>query len=169
MGKILTIRNKLFSLRGQMDINDEHEQSLFTAKGEFSFFFSPTWRVFRENNELATIKKRRFSIRPTYDVTSIFGSYSVKRKLLSWTRQYYVVDGMYHGATAKGNFFDLAFTIQFGGTEIATANEKLISLRDTHVIIVNRDEEPDVLFTSVLMVIMQLDKSDDKTSGTLSD
>ena len=164
MSKILTIRNKLLSLRGQMDINDEHDQSLFTAKGELSFIFSPTWRIFDSQNKLATIKKKKLTFRPTYSVRSIFGSYTVKRKLLSWTRQYYVVDGMYQGATANGSLLDLAFTISHGDREISSASEKLISLRDTHVIVVNEDEEPDVLFTTVMMVIMQLDKKNDSVA-----
>lgn len=167
MSRILTIRNKLLSLRGQMDINDEHDQSLYTAKGELSFLFSPTWRIFDSQNKLASIKKKKFSFKPTYSVRSIFGSYTVRRKLFSWTRQYYVVDGMYTGASAKGNLLDLAFTINHGEREISSASEKLVSLRDTHVIIVNQDEEPDVLFTVVMMVIMQLDKNNGST--TVSD
>ncbi len=169
MNKILTIRNKLLSLRGQMDINDEYDQGLYTARGELSFFFSPTWRITNSHSEIATLKRRRFSLRPTYDVTSQFGNYTVKKKWLSWSRHYTVSGGMFDGATATGNFLDLEFSIKHGNREIASVSERLVSLRDTHVIIVNKDESPDVLFTCVLMVIMQLDKRDGNGSVVGSD
>lgn len=160
MSRLLSITNKLFSLRGRMEILDDQGNQAYEARGELSFL-SPTWKIKSAGSEKAQIRKKILSLVPTWVVNGDLGEFIVKRKVFSWTRQYYTVGGKLDGAVVKGSVFDLGFEIRFGSECLARASGKLLSLRDRHTIEVIGEPE---LFVVVAMVILLMDRKDKRDS-----
>ena len=154
MTRILSIANKLLSLRGHIDITDEHGSLAYEAKGELALF-APTWRITRSEKEVATIRRKIFSWSPTWIVQEGSEVFQIKRKLLSWTRQYYAVGGSYDGTIVEGNIWDLSFRVFRNLDTIATATGKILTLRDRHNIEIVGEGE---LFVVIAMVVLQLDR-----------
>ncbi|MEK8051237.1 hypothetical protein AACH10_13385 [Ideonella sp. DXS22W] len=154
MPRQLSIANKLLSLRGRMEIADGQGNQAYEARGEFSLL-SPTWRITGEGREVAQVRRKIFAWVPTWVVCGELGEFKVKRKLLSWTRQYYAVGGELDGAIIKGNLFDLRFEVQLGEETIARATGRILTLRGRHNIEVIGQPE---LFVVIAMVILHLDR-----------
>ncbi len=75
MSKLLSINNKLRSLRGRLTITDESDEVAYDAQGEFSLF-SLTWRLAKSGKEIATIRKKAFSWSPTWIINGELNSCS---------------------------------------------------------------------------------------------
>lgn len=159
MTRVLSIANKLLSIRGQMDISDEQGNQIYEAKGELALL-SSIWRIRDGSHELAQIRKKLFSFIPTWDVEGMAGKFQVKRKLFSWARKYYVTGGKLDGATVKGELSGLNFEILNNQKTIARASGKILSLRDRHRIEILSEE--DELFAVIAMVILHLDRKEER-------
>jgi uncharacterized protein YxjI len=155
MTRLLSIANKLLSLRGRMEITDDQGNPAYDAKGEIAFL--PTWRIEGGGREVARVRKKLFAWVATWVVEGDLGEFAVKRKYFSWSRQFYVVGGALDGATIKGNLFDLRFEVRVGDALIAKATDRIFTLRDRQDIEVLGEPE---LFVVIAMVILHLDKRD---------
>lgn len=154
MTRVLSIANKLLSLRGRMEITDEHGSLAYEARGELAFL-APTWQINSGENEVATVRRKIFSWAPTWIIQYGSEEFHIKRKLLSWTRQYYAVGGPYDGAITQGNLWDLSFRISRDHETIAVATGKILSLRDRHNFEVTGEGE---VFAVISMVVLHLDR-----------
>jgi uncharacterized protein YxjI len=161
MPRILTFSNALLSLRGRIEIGDEQGRPVYEARGEFSLF-SPTWRVHAQGQEVVRLRKRLLAWRPTWDVQLGAQRMVVDRKLLSFTRVHRVHGGPYDGATLAGNLWDLSFAITRVQQVLARARSKLLSLRDVHTVEVLGSAPADELFVVAAMLVVLLDKRDNK-------
>jgi uncharacterized protein YxjI len=168
MSTVLSISNKIFSLKGQMFIDDEKGERRYDAKGEFAFF-CPTWTLKNSTKELAKVKRKLWAWSPTWNVQSEIGDFTIKRKLFSWTRTYYVEGGSYDGAIIRGNIWDLKFEISHQDKRIASAKSELLSLRDTLNIQIHETKYNAELFTTITMVVLNLDKQNDNNGSDSSD
>ena len=166
MPQTLSIATKLLSLRGAIRVTDESDRLAYEARGEFAFF-SPTWTVFQGDTQLATLRRRIFAWRRTWDVQGKLGPFVLKRKIFSFTRKMFVEGGPFADATVSGNIWDLRFTIARGGTAIAVASGKILTLRDRHNVQLLTDNEDDALFTVIAMVAVQLERKADEKSERL--
>lgn len=164
MSTVLSISNKLLSFRGRMSIGDENGKALYDANGQFSFLW-PTWTLRKSDKHIATVKRKLWAWQPTYIIDSCLGDFVVKRHLFSWTRSYTVIGGPYDGAEIKGNFWDLKFRVTHGNKCIASAKGQILSMRDTHSILVHNGKTDDELFTTIVMVVLQLDKQSDRSDS----
>lgn len=156
MTRVLSIANKLLSLRGRMDVTDEHGSLAYEAKGEIALI-SPTWRINSNEKEVASVRRKIFSLTPTWIVQCGSEEFKIKRKLFSWTRQYYAVGGSHDGTIVKGNIWDLSFKVLRNRNTIATATGNILTLRDRHNIEIVGEGE---LFVVISMVVMHLDRLD---------
>jgi uncharacterized protein YxjI len=155
MTRLLSIANKLLSLRGRMEITDDQGNPAYEARGEIAFL--PTWRIEAGSREVAQVRKKLFAWVSTWVVGGELGEFVVKRKYFSWSRQFYVVGGALDGATIKGNLFDLKFEVRVGDEVIARATDRIFTLRDRQDVEILGEPE---LFVVVAMVILHLDKRD---------
>ena len=158
--RILTVSNKLLSVRGEVRINDGEGAPVYTARGEFSFF--PTWRLYREGvefEEVATLRRKVFAIRPTWLVRADGEQFRICRKLLSFRRSYFIVGSPYDGASLQGKLFDLSFGIEQDGRTLARARGRILTLRDVHSVEVTSPS--DELFVVVVMLVLQLERRDE--------
>lgn len=161
MTKFLSISNKLLSLRGNIRLNDESGRLAFEAIGEFAIF-SATWRVLQGDVEVASICRRIFSIRRTWEIEGLTGHWRIKRKIFSFSRTMYVEGGFHNGATICGNIWDRHFSIEKNGVEISRAGTDILTLRDRHNIEVLSHDPIDLVLTVISMVVVQLDRRDEE-------
>jgi uncharacterized protein YxjI len=154
MTRILSIANKLLSLRGRMEIADEQGAPAYEARGEFALLV-PIWRISRNEQEVATVRRKIFAWAPTWIIQCGPESFLIQRKLLSWTRQYHAVGGSYDGAVVKGNIWALSFRVARGPATLATASGKILTLRDRHNVEIFGEGE---LFVVIAMVVLHIDR-----------
>ncbi|XOV77968.1 MAG: hypothetical protein ACFHVJ_13565 [Aestuariibacter sp.] len=162
----LVISNKLLSLRGRMEITDENGILLYDAVGELALF-SPTWRITKGQEQVASVKRKTFSFAPTYFVKSKLGDFVIKRKVFSLSRRYHILGGPFNGAVISGNLLDLKFNINHGTQTLARASGNVLSLRDRHNIEVTSTQPEAELMTVIAMVTLNLDKKSDSSSGSI--
>lgn len=163
MPQVLSIANKLLSLRGAIRITDENDHLAYEAKGEFALF-SPTWTIYRGDAVVATARRRIFALRHTWELDGQLGAFLIKKKILSITRKMYVEGGPYDGATILGNIFDLQFSVEKAdGSVLAKAAGKILTLRDRHNVQLMDQDESDNLFTVIGMVVLQLARKSEES------
>lgn len=160
MPQFLSVTNKLLSLRGNIRLTDENDNLAFEAKGDFALF-SATWRIFQGDVQVATVRRRIFSIRPTWEIGGNLGEFLIKRKIFALSRKMYVEGGPFNEAKIVGNIWDLRFSIEKGCTPLAKASGKILTLRDRHNVQLLSQNAADVLFTVISMVVVQLDRDDE--------
>lgn len=157
MSKRFIVRDKLLSLRGRIEVTDAEDFLAYEAVGEFALF-RPTWRVYRDGTEVATITRRLFSWSPSWDITSQLGNFTITRKLFSWTRGYSVSSGNLADLRISGSLWDMSFEILRGEKLIAAARGKWMSLRNAQVIELLSSEPANELLTIIAMMLLHLDR-----------
>ena len=155
MPRVLSISNKLLSLRNRIEILDDAGTVIYSCS-RASFFSSRSFFVNVGETEVARIKRKLFSWAPTWLVEGKAGNFAIRTRLLSLRRVYDVKGGPFHGAQVRGNLWDVKFMIALDETLVAQANKRLISLRDTHAIEVMRDDDASELLSVVAIIVVLL-------------
>lgn len=158
MSRVLSVANKLLSVRGTIDITDGDGNLTYRGKGQLAAF-SPTWRVYRGDNQVGTIRRRIFSLVPTWEIAGELGGFRIKRRWFSFTRKYYTVGGPADGATVTGNLWDLRFQVARAGQTLAQAKGRLLTMRDRHDVEVLCQPE---LFIVFAVLVLQMDRRDER-------
>lgn len=165
MSRTLYIKNKIFSLKGKMFINDKHDRVVYVANRE-SVFSASRWKINKNQLAVASLKRKVFSWSPTWTVSSAVGDFVIKRQLWSWTRCYTVINGPFDGAMAKGKIWSLKFEIEADGQKIAQVKREAFSIKDVHVFEIINDDEKAELLTVIFMVALRSDRYSE--NGVLS-
>jgi uncharacterized protein YxjI len=165
MSRILSVANKLLSLRGAIEITDERGDLAYRAAGSFSLL-SPTWRIYRGDVEVGSVRKKIFTFAPTWELHGELGAFKIKRKILSFVRRYYAVGGAADGAVVSGNFLDLRFDVSHSGQTLAKARGRLLTIRDRHEVEVIGEPE---LFVVFAMLVLQIDRRTRKRKAASHD
>jgi len=158
MSRILSVANKLLSIRGAIDITDGDGNLAYRGKGQFAAF-SPTWRIYRGDNQVGTIRRKILAWVPTWDISGELGAFKIKRKWFSFTRQYYAVGGPADGATVTGNLWDLKFHVARAGETLAKAKGRILTMRDRHDVEVFGQPE---LFVVFAVLVLQMERRDER-------
>jgi len=165
MSRILSVANKLLSIRGAIDITDGDGRLAYRGKGQFAFF-SPKWRIYRGDSQVGTIRRRILAWAPTWDISGELGAFAIKRKRLAFTRQYYAVGGPAHGATETGNLWDYKLHVARAGETLAKARGRLLTMRDRHDVEVFSQPE---LFVVFAMLVLQMERRDERREKELAE
>lgn len=163
MSKTLTVSEKFFSLSGQIGIVDRFSKEvLYVAKGKM-FSFTSAWKIFNnQETEVAKVRKLIFSLTKGWVISGELGDFTIKKKFWSWNRNYLVNGGKYNEATLKGNFTDIGLDVTHKGEWIISTEEHLFAMTQTHSLTVIGDNLEDEKFAAILMVILMMDKKDEK-------
>jgi len=162
MSKILTVKNKLLTLSGEMYFIDGSEREIFTAKGEFSLL-NPSWSLFQNEREIGQIRRKLWSWSTKFLISFQSDNFVLRRKSWSWKRKYFVLGGRLDGAIITGGFWDTSFEIAHGDRTLAIGNSQILSLRDTcQVTIYDTAVEQHL---AAIIVAMRLDKQSESDSG----
>lgn len=151
----LILANALFSLRGRVAISDGAQQPRYEARGEFALL-SPTWRLLRGGQVLATLRKKILSLRPCWEVEQGSARYRINGRLLSWRRHYTVHGGAFDGAQITGSLFDRSFRIEHHGVLLADARVRWLSLVDAQQVQVHADDDASEQFVALAMLVVRL-------------
>lgn len=155
MPRVLSISNKLLSLRDRIEIFDDAGTVIYNCSRASLFSFR-SFVIVAGEAEVARIRRKLFSWAPTWLVEGKAGDFAIRTRLFSLRRVYNVEGGPFHGAQVRGNLWDVKFTIALDETLVAQANRRLISLRDTHAIEVMRDDDASELLSVVAMIVVLL-------------
>lgn len=166
MSRQLNISNKIFSLRDRMLVSDASGRIVYEAAGDFTLFRS-TWRVYRSGAQVAVIKHKLFSLSSTWLVSGSLGEFKIRRKILSFTRSYKVIGGLFDGALISGSLLGFTFEVSHSGTTIASSHEKFLSLRDNYSIDILSENSDDELLTVISLVALRLDKANEQKAEAL--
>lgn len=164
----LVINNKLLSVRGRMNITDQSDQIMYDARGEFAFF-SPTWRINKGVEQVATVRRKILSFVPTWNINGDLGEFAIKRKIFSFTRKYNVLGGPFNGTLISGNIWDMKFNISNGLETIASATGKILTIRDRHNIEVIKSGKEAELMTVIAMVTLHLERKSENEDRLFND
>lgn len=162
MSQVLTIKNKLLSVRGEMVFLNSSEQEVYAAKGQLSFF-NPTWTLFKGSDQIAQMKRKLWSWSTKYLIETKASSFELKRKSWSWTRKYQVMGGYFNGAEITGGFWDTSFEMHHSGRPIYKGDNEFLTLRDTCHVTFYDEKHLDEL--AAILVAMRLDRKSDESGG----
>lgn len=159
MSSTIYISRKLFSLRDTIFITDELGVTIYEAANE-NILNPLTAIVTKNQNYLAKINRKLFSLPYTWEIKTADSSYMIKRKIFSLNRQLTVFNGKYNGAKISGNLIDNKFEITLGDISVAKIKSNIASPVDRSIVEIfdKSDEE----FTAIAMVILIKSKTEDR-------
>lgn len=138
--EVYGIKGKMFSLSNKMELlNMNGSQILNTKKQIFSFLAK--YFVFDPHGELQAEIKRKFAVRPRFDVT-------IGNEVLS----------------VEGSLFAHSFGIFDNGEEVASISKKVLSFGDSYEIEIH-DESKAELYLFIVIILDQVlheNKNDNK-------
>lgn len=163
MSRVLSVANKLLSIRGAIEITDGDGNLAYLGRRQIAAF-SPTWRIYRGDNQVGTIRRKILAWAPTWEISGELGAFKIKRKRFAFTRQYYAVSGPADGATVTGNLWDLNFHVALAGETLARAKGRLLTMRDRHDVEVFGNLE---LFVVFAVLALQMERRDERRNKKL--
>ena len=123
------VKGQVFSFGNKLRLYDANERELIYIEQEI-FKFLPQYTIYAENNELATIKKNFTFFSHSFDIDSVYGSY-----------------------TLDGDFTSHEFTIyRQDGSFAASLTKKLFSFGDSYEIEI--EDEENIPFTLALVIVV---------------
>lgn len=163
MSKVLSVANKLLSIRGAIDITDGDGNLAYRGERQFAAF-PPTWRIYRGENQVGSVRRKICAWAPTWAISGELGTFKIKRRLFAFTRRYYAVGGPADGATVTGNLRDLKFHVARAGETLAKARGRLLTVRDRHDVEIFGEPE---LFVIFAVLVLQMERRDERRNEKL--
>lgn len=148
------VRQKVFSLGDKFTIKDEYGNDCFRVYGRiFSFGnkltltdmqdrelyyieqkllrFLPEYTIYQNGTAVATVKKNMTFFRPSFDISSIYGSYNI-----------------------DGSFMAYDFTVFKNGSPAAIVSKQWFSFSDTYGVSISDTEDAAFLLSLVIVLDM---------------
>ncbi len=148
------MQQKFFALGDDFFIKDESGRDLFFVDGRVLSFGDKLSFQDMERNELAFIKQRVFSWRPTYHICrggTVVAT--VRKKLLTFFRCKFWIDVPGSPQTiADGSILDHEYAFTRGGRTIGRVSKEWFTIRDTYGVDI-ADGQDDLLLLAAVIVI----------------
>ena len=152
------IREKLFGFGQDSDITDEHGRPVLRVDGK-AFRDRLVLRDL-DGREVAEVKRKLVSMRPTYEI-EIGGQDAarVRKKLFTPFVDRYTVDipGP-DDLELVGDLFDHDFTVRRRGAVVATVSKAFFTMRDTYPVDIAGGEDELLVLTAVLALDLAEDR-----------
>lgn len=160
---VLTVNQKLISIREHYTIDDEEGRPVYHVSG--SLFKIPKYFVITDllENELARVTRQVVSLLPKFFLDIDGERVATIQKKLSVLRPKYEVLG--EGIQIKGNLFDMNFTIEKDGRVIGRIDKKWLAIRDQYRIEVD-DEQNELLVIGLVLAIDYVKKIDNEGANS---
>lgn len=145
----LVVKEKIISIGGKYYIKDRDEKDVYIVRGSIMFpkkFYvqdmrekeiikikKKMFRIFATwdfyiNDKVVCRAKRKFSLKPKYEITGELGSYTISGSILQWD-----------------------YTINKGETPIATVFKKITLYRDSYLVDIDDESETPVILGISIM------------------
>lgn len=168
MGRVLSMTNKLWSMRERLEIRDESEVIVYVLESRNSWFTPAKWVIFRGSEEAGTFRHKLFSWVPTWHVSGSLGEFKFKKRVFSTKHQIYVEGGPLPDAVVVGNFWGTEFSVLDGDRVLARAQAHMMTIRSQVSIEVLGEPELFVVFAMFIVQLVRTEQtsSSSNTSGT---
>ena len=146
----LFVDQKLWSLRERFTVDDEHGGTVYTVEG--SLFQIPKHFSISDasGRERARVWKKPVSWLPRFFVEVDGVQVATIAKQLTFLRPRYTIDGP--GLTVTGDYWDMSFELDLGGTVIGRVDKKWMAVRDKYAIEIDRPEDELMVLGIVLAI-----------------
>ncbi len=157
------MKQKLFSFTDSFTIKDGNGRDAFTVEGHLFSFGHKLSFCDTRGNEMAFIKQRLMTFRPSYEIYSGEELYAViKKQLFTFFNCRFDIEVMNgDNIEVEGNIFDHEYTITKEGRLIATVSKEWFTFSDTYGVDICSGED-DVLILSIAVTIDLMCHDDDK-------
>ncbi len=148
------VRQKVFSIRDSFTIKDEYGNDVFKVFGRLLsignkltltdlldqelyyieqrlFRFLPEYTIYRNGRPVATVKKNLTLFRPSFDISSVYGSFNI-----------------------DGSFWAYDFTVFKNGSPAAIVSKKWFSFSDSYGVSISDGE--DAAFMLALVIVLDM-------------
>jgi len=161
---VYLIREKFFGLGQDWDITDEHGRPVLRVDGKAVSLRDRMVLRDPDGREVAEVRRKLVSMRPTYEV-EIGGEEAarIRKKLFTPFVDRYTVDipGP-DDLELVGDLFDHEYTVRRGDTIVATVSKAYFTMRDTYAVDVAAGQDHVLILASVLALDLAQDRERDK-------
>jgi uncharacterized protein YxjI len=155
------MRERVFRLGDDFDIMDESGRPVFHVDGKVFTLHNTLIMRGGDGNEVATVRKQLTALRPSYEITR-YGQElaTVRKKLFTVLGDRFTIDipGP-DDYEVKGDIFEHEYTISRGGEVVATVSKHWVSLSDTYAVDTAPGQD-DVLILASILVLDQVEEHD---------
>jgi uncharacterized protein YxjI len=157
------IREKLFDLGDDYDIRDESGALVFHADGKALSLRDRMVIEDSSGREVASVRRRLVSLRPTYTVEIGGREAQVRKKLFTPFRERYAIDvpGP-DDLEMRGDLLDHEYTVERGGRAVAEVSKRWLTVRDTYAVDIVPDEDDLLILAGVLVVDLAQSRAEQK-------
>lgn len=148
------MREKIWSLRDNYVIRDEHEREAYQVLGKFFSLGDVLSFQDMAGNERLKIDQKLLSWGPTYEVLRDGAPLAVvKKKLFTFLRCKFTVDvpGP-DDLEASGSFLEHEYAFERHGRTVATVSKKWFSWSDTYGIDIASGEDDELILASAVVI-----------------
>lgn len=145
----LIVKQKIVSLAGKYFIKDRDDNDVYVVKGSY-FFPKKYWITDMQEKEIIKIKKKMFRLFATFDfyqgeevICRAKRKFSIKPK--------YEISGKAGEYTISGSIFEWDYTIMKAGTPVATIFKKITLYRDSYIVDIDDENEIPVILGIAIM------------------
>lgn len=160
MGQVYLIREKFFGLGQDSEITDEHGRTVLRVDGKALSLRERLVLLDPDGREVAEVRRRLVSMRPTYEI-SIGGEEAarVRKKLFTPFVDRYTVDipGP-DDLELVGDLFEHEYTVRRGRDVVATISKAFFTMRDTYAVDIAAGEDTVLILASVLALDLAEDR-----------
>ncbi|MFU2205990.1 LURP-one-related/scramblase family protein [Streptococcus pluranimalium] len=148
--KIFQVKQKFLSLGGHFTISDDLGIASYQVEGSFLKIPKTFTISDMQGRKVSRIEKKPISFLPQFDIILADGtSFTIKKGLTFFKSRYHVQD---LDMTVKGNLWDLNFSLQKGGHELATISQNLRHLTSTYTVDVYDENYSDLVISLVIAI-----------------
>ena len=165
------IRERLFSIGDDFDVEDEQGNKIFHVDGKVLSVRNKVVVEDPSGAEVASVHRQLVAMRPTYQIT-IGGEKAaeVRKKLFTPFREKFTIDvpGP-DDLEMKGDLLDHEYVIERGGDEVAAVSKRWLTIRDTYAVQIGSDVDPLLILCSVLALDLALARDEKKEQAKQDD
>lgn len=159
------LKQRFLSLTEKFEIKNEQEEIVYFVDGKF-FSIGKTFNLTDElGNELAQIKQKVLSLRPTFYIHFANGQQAkVVKTFLPIFKSRFVINLGQREITATGNFLSHEYQFSEAGTPVAEVSKKWFSFSDTYGLNVEHDELNELALCTLIVIDAVHHGSDNNSS-----
>jgi uncharacterized protein YxjI len=161
------IKQKFFSLTDSFNIEDEHGNLAFTAKGKLLSISSGQTLYDAQEQEVLKIKRKYLSLRPACRLVMPDGKeWLIKQRFWPFWKTRFTIDTPTEQFEITGNFLQYEYEVKRGDTVLASISKAFFSLSDTYgVDVFDASMTEQILATVIVIDRLQHDESGSFTAG----
>ena len=159
------IKQKFFSLTDSFNIEDEHGELAFTAKGKLFSISSGQTLFDNQEREVLKIKRKYLSLRPACRLVNPDGSeWLIKQRFWPFWKTRFTIETPQGELEMTGDVFQHEYQVRHGATVLASISKAFFSFSDTYGVEIFEES----LVPQLLAIVIVIDRLQHDESGSFS-